>query len=123
MFPVAFAPHNVCMYVCMYVMLFLVYAFCLGSGGIRRYTPTAVYLTFRFICGYRGSAFLSVVGGSVSGMFSNSVKRTRGACQPDSKSQLCPCLNESILTAEFLTITLSPPHYCKPVASAPVSIR
>ena len=39
---------------------------------ITRYTPTAVYLTFRFICGYCGSAFLSVAGGSVSDMFSNS---------------------------------------------------
>jgi MFS family permease len=59
-FPVAFAPH-----ICMY-------AFCLGSSGIMRYMPTAVYLTFRFICGYCGSAFLSVAGGSVSDMFSNS---------------------------------------------------
>ena len=60
MFPVAFAPH-----ICMY-------AFCLGTSGITRYMPTAVYLTFRFICGYCGSAFLSVAGGSVSDMFSNS---------------------------------------------------
>ena len=67
MFPVAFAPD-----ICMYVLPPLVYAFCLGSGGITRRMPTAVYLTFRFICGYCGSAFLSVAGGSVSDMFSNS---------------------------------------------------
>ena len=62
MFPVAFAPH-----ICMCVILLV----CVVSW-ITRYTPTAVYLTFRFICGYCGSAFLSVAGGSVSDMFSNS---------------------------------------------------
>jgi hypothetical protein len=39
---------------------------------MTRCMSTAVYLIFRFICGYCGSAFLSVAGGSVSDMFSNS---------------------------------------------------
>ncbi|TDL14038.1 MFS transporter [Rickenella mellea] len=32
---------------------------------------SVVYLIFRFLCGFSGSAFLSVAGGSVSDMFSN----------------------------------------------------
>ena len=39
---------------------------------LLRCTPTAVYLVFRFLAGYCGAAFLSVAGGSVSDMFSNS---------------------------------------------------
>ena len=65
-FPVAFTPH-IYMYVC-YVISLLMFAFCLGSGGITRYTPTAVYLTFEFICRCYGSEFPSVAGGSISDM-------------------------------------------------------
>ncbi len=35
-------------------------------------TVTAVYLIFRFLAGYSGAAFLSIAGGSISDMFSNS---------------------------------------------------
>ena len=34
-------------------------------------TFAAVFLVFRFVTGFCGSAFLSVAGGSVSDMFSN----------------------------------------------------
>ena len=39
-------------------MLLPVYAVCLGSSGITGYMPTAIYLSFRFICGYCGSTFI-----------------------------------------------------------------
>ena len=52
------------------------------SGAITLCTSTAVYLIFRFLGGYSGAAFLSIAGGSVSDMFSNSEVATYVAVLP-----------------------------------------
>ncbi|KAG1718072.1 hypothetical protein EDB19DRAFT_1033167 [Suillus lakei] len=58
-FPVVFAP-NIGEYIC-------------SRNGRRIYNrTTAVFLVFRLITGFCGSAFLSVAGGSVSDMFLDS---------------------------------------------------
>lgn len=51
----------------------------------------SVYLAFRFICGYSGAAFLSVAGGSVSDMFSNSEVAT-----PMAVYTICPFLGPEL---------------------------
>lgn len=50
-----------------------------------------MYLAFRFICGYSGAAFLSVAGGSVSDMFSNSEVAT-----PMAVYTICPFLGPEL---------------------------
>ena len=124
MFRVVSAP-RVCpsVYVCYVTLCLCILSWIWWDNPIHADT-CLLYMTFQFICEHRGSAFLSVAGRSVCDMFSNPAKRTRGACQPDNQSQFCPCLNESILAAEFPTITLSSSHRCKPVlVSAHVSPR
>jgi hypothetical protein len=79
MFPVAFAPHtcnvrHITPFVCVLSWILWDNAIkvnsCLPDFSVRL---RELWLT----------AFLGVTGGSASDMFSNSVKRTRGACQPD----------------------------------------
>jgi MFS family permease len=58
-FPVAFAPNaGKCV--------------CPRNGQLTCDRTAAVFLIFRLITGFCGSAFLSVAGGSVSDMFPNS---------------------------------------------------
>ncbi|KAH9053374.1 MFS general substrate transporter [Lactarius vividus] len=59
----------------------------LGLGPI----VAAVYLIFRFLAGYSGAAFLSLAGGSVSDMFSNSEVAT-----PMAVYTVCPFLGPEI---------------------------